>query len=160
MALSKEGVKLCEDLEGKMQNVINAHYNLKYILEEFKSVKTEVKDYYHEVDHIFSMDIRPATINRLNEIYSRLNSLVGVKFPNYISSEKQSDYYSKLNDIKNHIKQKCAKRVTYLLDQSAKYRHKTDKAFFSFRVKKFGDELKIYNDELEVWSKCQVLKEI
>lgn len=160
MVLSKEGVDLCKDLEVEMQNVIDAHYNLGFTLEEFKSVKTEVKDYYHEVDFIFSKSIMSSTINRLNEIYSRLNSLANIDFPSYIPSEKQNDYYSRLNDMKGYIQQKCAQRVTYLVNQSTKYRHKADKAFFSGRVKKFGEELKIYNNELKEWSKCQVLKEI
>lgn len=160
MALSKEGVKLCEDLEKKMGKVIDAYYDLGFTLEEFKSIKTEVKNYYPEVDNIFSRDTKPSSISRLNEIYSRLNSLASKKFPNYIPSDQQSDYYSRLNDVIDYIKQKCAQRFTYLVNKSAKYRHKADKAFFSWRVKKFGNELKVYGAELEEWSRCQVLKEI
>lgn len=155
MALYKKGIDRCEELEDKMRGVINRHHNLKYTLEEFKSVKTELSDYYPELKRIFSKDTSLSSVNRINEIYSRLNGLVSKKFPNYIPGEQKVDYYSGLNKIKMYIQQECNKKAIHVLDKCTKYREKADGSFFSWRTKKFVEDLKKYDPELEAWSKCQ-----
>ncbi len=72
-------------------------------------------------------------------------------------SNWQEVYYSKIKDTMDFFKQKCFKRVNSLADQSAQYRQKIDKSFFSRRTKRFVEKLEQCNNELRAWSECQII---
>lgn len=157
LALYEEGIKNCRSLDIMINETIDKYNYTKDLSEEFRSVKKKVSDYYAEVDSILCKSIDISSITKLNAIYSNLNKLSSKKFPGYIPSEEQEDYYSRLNKITRHVKNECSKKVQHVISQCAKYRQKVDSSFFSWRTKKFVKELEKYDKELGAWSRCQAV---
>lgn len=157
VALYEGGIRNCDSLDVMMNETINRYNYTKDLDEEFKSVKKRVSDYYKEIDSTFYKDISFNSMQRLNEIFSDIKRCSDKKFPDYISCDQQEDYYSRLDKVKAYLKQKCSKRAQYVIEQCSKYRQKVGSSFFSWRTKKFVNELEKYDKELEVWSKCQAI---
>ena len=152
----KTGIKNCNSLSLKINGVIDCYNHVQDLKEEFKEIKNKVMDDYKELKTIFEDNINSNSVRNINNIYHNLKNLAGKSFPDYVPENLVEDYYSSINKTRDFSKQKCIKRIQYLINKSSAYRKKVDKSFISWRTEKFAKRLEEYNHELEVWSKCQI----
>ena len=153
----KKGVQECNLLDNRMKEIIHRHNYAEDLKEELQEVKRKVSEYYKEVDSVFSRDINHYSIQKLNTIYDETQKLSNKIFPDYIPPGQQEEYYSRLDKFRIYLKQKCARRAQYIIDKCSKYRQKVNRSFFSWQTRKYVKELGKYDQELEVWSRCQAV---